>query len=578
MSVRHDSAAQDEVADADVPALTVDVVVVGTGVGGLTAALLAQARGLEVLVLEKSEFIGGTSAWSGGVLWIPDNHLMRAAGVPDSVEAGMAYLESVVGDTGPAATRARQEMYVRRGPEVVRFLEDMGVDWVYADGATDYYPERPGGLVRGRSLNARVFDTRKLADRESWLRPQKADAVFPVVLAHYAEAPPMATMLRSPRGARTALRVAARTAWGWARRKRLASLGMGLMARMLWTATRHGVPIWRSTPAIDLLVEDQRVVGVLVERGGGPVRVCARRGVVLTAGGYAHNGPIRKEYRDPADADWSLAVPEDTGDMLTAAQRQCDAAVDLMDEAIWTPVSMTPDGRPVAHLWERWLPHAIIVDGTGSRYVNESTSYMAVGQAMYERDAVAPAIPSWLVIDARHRRRYPFGNALPGITPRSWITSGYLKKAGTVEELAELCDLPPTALRATVDRFNRMAAAGVDEDFGRGNSQFDLYFHDPTVRPCPVLGGIEKAPFYAVAIYPGDVSTYGGLVTDEHARVLRGDSSVVEGLYAAGSTAASVCGHTYPGAGIAVGGSAVFGYLAVDHLSGQSNASSPSRA
>jgi 3-oxosteroid 1-dehydrogenase len=243
-----------------------------------------------------------------------------------------------------------------------------------------------------------------------------------------------------------------------------------------------------------------------------------------------------------------------------------------MDEAIWTPVSMTPEGAPVAHLWERWLPHAIIVDAGGARYCNESTSYMAVGQAMYDRDAVSPAIPSWLVIDSRHRRRYPFGGALPGITPKSWITSGYMKKADTVEELARQCGIPEADLRATVDRFNRMADAGRDDDFGRGSSRFDLYFHDPTVKPCPVLGAIAQPPFYAVAIYPGDVSTYGGLVTDEHARVLRPDGSVIDGLYAAGSTAASVCGHTYPGAGIAIGGSAAFGYLGARHIVGVARA------
>jgi 3-oxosteroid 1-dehydrogenase len=191
---------------------------------------------------------------------------------------------------------------------------------------------------------------------------------------------------------------------------------------------------------------------------------------------------------------------------------------------------------------------------------------MAVGQAMYDRNDVAPAIPSWLVIDSRHRRRYPFGGALPGITPKSWITSGYMKKASTLDDLARQCGIPLEALRATVERFNGFATAGVDEDFGRGSSRFDRYFHDPTVKPCPVLGSIAEPPFYAVALYPGDVSTYGGLVTDEHSRVLRADSSVIEGLYAAGSTAASVCGHRYPGAGVAVGGSAVFAYLAAEHV------------
>jgi 3-oxosteroid 1-dehydrogenase len=375
----------------------------------------------------------------------------------------------------------------------------------------------------------------------------------------------MATMTRSARGARVAAKVLGRTVWGLLRRKRLVSLGAGLMARLLLAAKQHGVEIWCDAAATDLIVTGGRVTGVAAEYRGRPVRVHARHGVLLVAGGYARNAALRKEFRDPASERWTLVIPEDTGDMIIAAQRQ-GAATDLMDEAIWTPVSITPEGAPVAHLWERWLPHAIIVDSTGARYCNESTSYMAVGQAMYQRNQVAPAIPSWLVIDAVHRRRYPFGGALPGITPKKWITSGYLKKAGTLEELADRCGIDRTGLRATVGRFNVMAAAGKDEDFGRGESRFDHYFHDPTVTPCAVLGPISTPPFYAVAIYPGDVSTYGGLVTDEHARVLRPDGSPIDGLYAAGSTAASVCGHTYPGAGIAVGGSATFGYLAVRHM------------
>jgi 3-oxosteroid 1-dehydrogenase len=538
----------------------VDIVVVGAGMAGLTAALAAKAEGLDVLVVEKSEHVGGTSAWSGGVIWAPDNHLMRAAGVADSAADGLRYLEAVV---GAATSTARKEAYVRTIPEVLRFLERLGMEWVYADGAIDYYPEAPGGMgERGRSVNARMFDTRRLGDREGWFRPQKEGAVFPVVLAHYAEAPPMATMLRSPRGASVAAKVTGRTVWALLRRRRLVSLGQSLMARLLLLAFEQGVPIRRSAPATDLVVADGRVTGVVLD---GDERVSARHGVLLTAGGYARNTPMRKEFRDPASGDWSLVIPEDTGDLITAARRH-GAAVDLMDEAIWTPVSMTPEGAPVAHLWERWLPHAIIVDGLGQRYVNESTSYMAVGQAMYDRDAQAPAIPSWLVIDARHRRRYPFGAALPGLTPRSWIESGYLKKAATLPELADQCGIPAAGLVATVERFNGFAAAGRDDDFGRGASRFDRYFHDPTVKPCPVLGSIEKPPFYAVAIYPGDVSTYGGLVTDEHARVLSTSGAVIDGLYAAGSTAASVCGHRYPGAGIAVGGAAAFGYLAARHI------------
>jgi 3-oxosteroid 1-dehydrogenase len=252
--------------------------------------------------------------------------------------------------------------------------------------------------------------------------------------------------------------------------------------------------------------------------------------------------------------------------LLQAALRH-GAAVDLMDEAWWIPSSVLPDGTPQFAVYERSKPHAIMVDSSGSRYVNEAASYMEVGQAMYARDQATKAIPSWWITDSRNRRRYLWGMTPGGVTPRKWITDGYMKKAGSIEGLARRCGIDPAALEATVSRYNASAADGVDPDFKKGERAYDRYYGDPRVRPNPCVAPVSKPPFYAVALYPGDVGTCGGLLTDEHARVVRGDGEPIPGLYATGNCTASVMGRTYPGAGASIGASFAFGWIAVRHMS-----------
>ena len=539
------------------------MVIVGSGVGGVVAALVARAQGFDPLLVEKSEFVGGTSSWSGGAFWAPASTVMRRHGVDDSVEDGLRYLEAVVGDTGPSTTSARKRAYVEGARQVVEFLEARGVTFVYSDGTSDYYPEAPGGHGRGRTLHAEVFDTRRLGEWEPWFRPQKGGISQQLVMRSLAEAPPMTIATRTPAAARVAARVVGRTLGAKLTGRHLVGMGQALMAQVLYAARTAGVRIWRRSAVTELLMEDGRVVGVVVERETGRVEVRGRYGVLLCAGGFARNDALRKEGgREGASAQWSAVIEEDTGDLIAAA-RLHGAATSLMDEAIWTPMSVPPDGVPVPHLWERSLPGSILVDSSGTRFCNEAESYMAVGQRMFERHQTVSAIPPWLVIDARHRRRYPLGVAPPGITPPSWLRSGYLKRAGTIEELAAACGIDLAGLSSTVRRFNTMAAAGVDEDFQRGESHHDRVFSDPTVTPNPCLGALDRPPFYAVAMYPGDVSTSGGLVADEQARVLREDGSPIQGLYAAGCTAASVTGRMYPAAGCSIGSSATFAYIAV---------------
>jgi 3-oxosteroid 1-dehydrogenase len=541
-----------------------DLIIVGSGAGGLTAALAAASRGLRPLVIEKSRYIGGTSAWSGGALWAPDSPVMRACGVNDSTEDALRYLEAVVGDAGPSTSTARKRAYVERVREVVAFLQGQGLEFVYADGNSDYYPEAPGGSVRGRTHHAAIFDTRRLQEWEPWLRPQKGGISQHIVLRDLAEAPSMVIATRSPRAAKVAARVVGRTLGAKLTGRHRVGMGQAIIAQLMHAARNRGIAVWRNTAVTDLVVENARVTGVVADRGSGSFTVAAGSGVLLTAGGFARNGALRKGYREQASAEWSAVIEEDMGDLITAAMNH-GAATSLMDEAIWTPMSIPPNGVAIPHLWERSLPHSIIVDASGSRFCNEATSYMEVGRRMFERDATAKAVPSWIVMDARHRRRYPFGPAPGGITPRSWIRSGYLKKAATLDELARKCDIDPAGLSRTVRRFNGFARTGVDIDFGRGNSHHDRIFSDPRVRPNPTLGALERAPFYAVALYPGDVSTCGGLVTDEHSRVLRETGEPIEALYAAGSTAASFVGRVYPASGCGIGATTVFGFIAARH-------------
>jgi 3-oxosteroid 1-dehydrogenase len=275
---------------------------------------------------------------------------------------------------------------------------------------------------------------------------------------------------------------------------------------------------------------------------------------------------MRKQYgRSPASTAWTLAGPGDMGDGILAGQA-VGGTLDLMDEAIWMGTSVRPNGDREMHLYDRCLPHSIVVDSSGQRFVNESVDYSRFGQAIYRRDLEVPAIPSWLVIDSRHRNRYSLGDIFPRVTPKALIQQGYVRKADTLHDLAIACGIDAEGLRATVARFNEMAAHGVDQDFHRGESSYDRYLADPRVTPNPALGQITAAPFYAVPCYPGDVGTTGGLLTDEHARLLAADGRVIAGAYAAGTCSATVMGRAYPGPGASIAAGATFGYIASMHL------------
>lgn len=543
-----------------------DVVIVGSGAGSFCGALVAHAHGASATIVEKQDRVGGSTAMSGGILWIPNHPLQAAAGVEDSYEMGKAYFDAVVGDAGPATSEGRVDAFLRTGPEMVRFLIDRGIPFRRCEGWPDYYDEAPGGVARGRAIEAELFDLHDLGD---WAPRLQESPFVPKGLAlRMEENASMLAVNRSWGGAVTVARIVARSARGRLQRKLLVNSGPALQGRLLRACLDRHVPLWTNAPVTDLIVEDGRVSGVEVERDGRRWRLRADQGVLVNSGGFAHNERMREKYQpQPASVAWTHSNPGDTGEMIETVMAH-GAAVDLMDQAWWLPSAVMADGSLVYVHQERHKPHCMLVDAGGERFVDEGASYMEIGQAMYARHRDVPAVPSWLVMDANHRRKYLFGKMPPGYTPRSLIRDGFIRRAGSLDDLAAQCGIDATGLRRSVERFNRFATRGVDDDFHKGARAYDRYFGDPRQSPNPCLGTIERAPFYAVAVHPGDVGTSGGVLTDEHARVLREDGSVIAGLYATGNTTASVMGRCYPGAGASIGASFVFGYRAVQHALG----------
>jgi 3-oxosteroid 1-dehydrogenase len=544
---------------------TIDVLVVGSGAAGLVASLTADAHGLSTLVVEKSDKIGGASSYSGGGLWIPDNPVIKAAGVRDSFEEALTYMETVIEDVGPASSRARKVAFLRRGPEMVAFLQKLGFEWVAGLGYSDYYPDRPGGKAEGRGIEGKVFDVKRLGE---WRQHLLLNPFNPPIPLYTNEVGRFALVAKTRSGFLTAARAIGIRMIG---RRLLGQVpmtnGRSLIGQLLLLNLQRNLPIWRESPLSELIVEDGAVVGAVIRHEGRDVRVRATRGVLLAAGGFARNRQMRERYQPaPASTEWTSVPPGDDGDAVRAGI-DVGAATALMDDAWWGPTLVDPaTGTPAFILWERSFPHSIIVDASGRRFMNESESYVDAGHHQYERNEQVRAIPAWLIVDARHRRRYPMATLPPGLTPRSALKSGFLTKAATLEELAGKIGVDAAGLASTVERFNEMARDGVDEEFGRGRTAYDRVYGDPSVHPNPNLGTLEQAPFYAVRVWPGDLGTKGGLLTDEHGRVVRDDAAPIPGLYAAGNTTASVMGRTYPGPGSTIGPATTFAYIAVRHL------------
>ena len=532
------------------------IVVVGSGSAGFTAALAAKEAGLEPMIVESTSVLGGSSAMSGGGLWIPNNPLMLEAGVHDSYDDAKLYMDTVIGDVGPASSPARREAFLREGPRMVEWLTSLGFRFSYTPGYADYYPEQPGGSAEGRCLEPEFFDLKELGPWQD-----KLNIVMPVPL-HTLDAAKLSLSFRVFSAfVHTAKVIGVRTIGSALIGKKLAGLGGALIGQLLYLAMERSIPIWVDSPMIELAQEKGAVTGVIVEKEGKRTAIHAG-GVILAAGGFSRNLEMRRKYHpQPITTDWTTATEGDLGVPIQAGMA-IGAATALMDDAWWGPVFLDSKGEAQFMLWERSAPFGIIVDSTGKRFMNESASYVDCGHWQYERNQQVPAIPAYLIADSRHRKYYLFGMMPPRMTPKEAYESGMMVKADSIPELAHACGIDADTLEQTVQRFNQFAATGKDLDFHRGDSAYDRVYSDPKVKPNPNLGAIEQPPFFAVRVWPGDLGTKGGLLTDEHARVLREDGSPIKGLYAAGNTSASVMGRTYPGAGSTIGPAMVFGMIA----------------
>ncbi|WP_428310616.1 FAD-binding protein [Hydrocarboniphaga sp.] len=547
---------------------TFDFVVAGCGGGSMCAALVMRAAGRSVLILEKTALLGGTTARSGGVMWIPNNPVMQRDGIADSFDAASRYLDQVCGDAvdAPGATPLRRRTYLEQAPRMVEFLIRQGLRFTRVREWPDYYDQLPGGSVPGRTVVAELFDLKQLGDWAKRLRPSFIVAPLPATLEEMMELP---AYKRSWQVRLLMLKLALRLLLAKFSGKHWVAGGAALQGRMLQAALKAGVDIRSEAPVGELIVEDGVVTGVLTIRDGRPWRVAAKLGVLVNAGGFARNQAMRDRYAPGTSVKWSMAAPGDTGEMIEEMQR-IGAALAQMDERVGNQITLPPgaedsEAKPTVQAMTA-APHCMLVDQSGARYMNEGGSYMAYAKAMLERHRSVPAVPSWAIFDSQYMQRYMLAGTMPGSRkPQSWYDSGYLKKADSIEQLAALLDIDPAALGATLARFNGFVCRNCDEDFHRGESAYDRWLGDWLHRPSPSLGSIERAPFYAVAVYPGDVGTYGGVVTDEHARVLRADGSVITGLYATGVSTASVMGRAYPGAGSSVGPSFTWAYVAAMH-------------
>ncbi|WP_280294539.1 FAD-binding protein [Nocardia abscessus] len=560
---------------------SVDVLIVGSGGGGLTAALAAEAAGLSTLVVEKAAYYGGSTALSGGGIWVPGAPAQKRDGYSPDPEGVVEYLRAI---TEGLVSDARLRAYVSKAPEMMEFLERRSpwLEFVWKPGYADYYPELPGGSAQGSTINVPPIDLRELGEEEQNLLRPLALAPKGIWLG-----PKDLRLFYQVRQSWRGKAVLVKLVWRMFRARvfgdRIAAIGQSLVARLRLALRERDIPLWLSAPMTSLITgADGRVVGAVVEKGGQSLRIRAERGVILASGGFDHDMAWRKEHQPVVEQDWSFGNPESMGDGIRAGQ-QAGAATDLLDEAWWFPAIQWPDGRLQFMLNERMMPAQFIVNGAGERYINEAAPYMDFGHAMIEgQKSGTTHIPSWLITDVRSWRRYVVAGHLPlpripfapvptgRKIPQAWLDSGVVVAANSWTELAAKIGVPEERLRATATRFDELARKGHDDDFQRGDSVYDNYYGDPTLTN-PNLYPLGKPPYYAFRMILGDLGTSGGLRTDEHARVLRPDDSVIPGLYAVGNASAAVMGRSYAGAGATIGPAMTFGYLAAEHLAGKAD-------
>lgn len=554
-----------------------DVVVMGAGAGGMTAAAVAASEGLRVLVIEKTEFVGGTTAWSGGMVWIPANAGMKQVGIDDSPAAAASYLASTVPETDNADLR---EAFLARGPEAVGYLEaHTEVRLQPVKTYPDYYPEKPGATAGGRVLEPVTFDGARLGANFARLRPPLPEfTVFGGMMVNRLDIPHLRKVGRSLRSTLRALRLVSQYALQRLRSPRGTTLYLGnaLAARLYASLLARSVDVLFGADVEGLLIEGDAVKGVRIKDAAGSRPIVARRGVVLATGGFSHDTSLREKFFPAGAGLVSATAPAGTGDGLQVAlSAGASLHTRVASPAYWVPASLfkRADGSQgmFPHtVTDRAKPGVIAVNAAGKRFVNEALSYHEFVLAMLRDGNDAAKRSFYLVCDRHFLWSYGLGRIQPfTLHLKRYVGSGELIEASSIEALAGAIGVEKSALATTIANYNAHAQAGLDPEFGRGGTIYQRHLGDAGHSPNPCVAPIERPPFYALKIVPADLGTAIGLRTDGHARVLRNDGSVVAGLYACGNDMGSIMNGNYPGPGITLGPALTFGYIAGRHLAQQ---------
>ena len=558
-----------------------DILVIGSGCGGLTAALTADiVNPSKVLVVEKNHFIGGTSATSGGVIWIPDNHLGREKGAEDSVSEAKAYLRATI--PADEFNESLIDTYLDQGPKMVKFLEDnTDVRYTSLEHYPDYFQDAPGVKLGNRAMEPLPIQADILGDDVDNLHPPGPQTiVFGRYAVNFAESHAFTT--QSPGWFRLFVKIFL-TYWldlSWRikrKRSRKLAFGAASVAQLLASIKKRNIPVWRSSALKEFIVEDNKVVGVIIEKEGKLIKVQARRGVIVASGGFGQNQEMREKYLPkPTNSDWGCEPNTNTGSPIKAAEA-IGAQLKFMHKAWWVTTVKAPNEEfPRLSEIEKSLPGNYTVNTSGNRFANESQNYLTFMLEVLEKEKLGDScVPMYMIFDANHRKKYPVGPLMPGkffpdflvkILHRDWFGSDFLTSASTIEGLAMKTGIDADALQSTIKKVNSFSLTGKDLDFQRGDNERDKFSGDPSLlNPC--LGPVAKSPFYAMRIDPGEFATCGGMVINENGQVLDNDNQAIVGLYATGNCTPALL-TTYPGPGSTIGPAMAFGFIAGKHASG----------
>ncbi len=558
-----------------------DVVVVGSGAAGFLAAIRASDLGASVAMIEKEALYGGSSAMSGGGIWIPNNQDIASAGVTDSAEEAFEYMRHVIPKN--QVSDETIQTYITTAPEMIDYMGQIGVKYFPVPGYADYYPSAPGWKPGGRTMDCISFNGWLLRDEFDQLRDSEPqNKVFGLTNMRISEV----TVIQAQ--AKNWQRLASKIMLGYlsdirgrlkGRRDRRLTMGGALVGGLRYQAIKRNIPLHLNTAVRELTQDGNKITGVVAEvRGGKKITFAATHAVVLTSGGFEHNEELRQKHLpSPTRETWSAGSPGNTGDMIAAGE-QVDAAIGLMHEAWWAPTVKWGERTNVL-FFEKGKPNLMIVNKDGQRFMNESITYNSYGDCVYgSKEARNPQFPAYVIFDSTYRKKFPFGELLQSSITPDWMRPsafgprGLLSKANSLEELADTLGINKSGLRSTADRLKRFSQSGVDEDFCRGSDEHDRMYGDPTISPNPCLGPIETPPFYGTQVYPGDIGTKGGLVIDDNARVQKKSGGAIENLYAAGNCTASIMGDKYPGAGCTLGPALTMAYRAANDIMAQREA------